>query len=319
MSFFPGMVRYGSIALAIAGVWQMSQVMEVIRAQETPITPPPVSPPAKPYPEGLAATGILEALDENVAIGPPLPALVTKVEVKVWQKVKQGEPLMQLDDRELQAQLISEEATIGVNEAALQTAEAQLTKQQDMLQRLQSVPDQRAITQDEVKNRANDVTVARAQAAQAKAQLEAARAAVKQTRLLIERMTVRAPRAGTILQVNIRAGEYASPQNRLAAIILGEIDTLQVRVDVDEQNASSVQDGMVASAYLKSDSKTAYPLEFQRIEPFVIPKQSLTGASTERVDTRVLQVIYRLTPPKSSTARLYVGQQVDVFIGRKKG
>ncbi len=319
MSFFPGMVRYGSIALAIAGVWQMSQVMEVIRAQETPITPPPVSPPAKPYPEGLAATGILEALDENVAIGPPLPALVTKVEVKVWQKVKQGEPLMQLDDRELQAQLISEEATIGVNEAALQTAEAQLTKQQDMLQRLQSVPDQRAITQDEVKNRANDVTVARAQAAQAKAQLEAARAAVKQTRLLIERMTVRAPRAGTILQVNIRAGEYASPQNRLAAIILGEIDTLQVRVDVDEQNASSVQDGMVASAYLKSDSKTAYPLEFQRIEPFVIPKQSLTGASTERVDTRVLQVIYRLTPPKSSRARLYVGQQVDVFIGRKKG
>jgi HlyD family secretion protein len=318
MSFFPGIVRYGSIALAIAGVWQMTQVMEVIRAQETPVTPPPVSPPAKPYSEGLAATGILEALDENVAIGPPVPALVSKVYVKVWQKVKTGEPLMQLDDRELQAQLISQEATVLVNEAAMQTAEAQLTKQQDMLDRLQSVTDQRAITQDEVKNRANDVMVARAQAAQAKAQLGAARAAVQQTRLLMDRMTVLAPRSGTILQVNIRPGEYASPQNRLAAIILGEIDTLQVRVDVDEQNAASVRNGMVASAYLKSDSATAYKLDFERIEPFVIPKQSLTGASTERVDTRVLQVIYRLTPPQGSGGRLYVGQQVDVFMGQKK-
>jgi multidrug resistance efflux pump len=170
-----------------------------------------------------------------------------------------------------------------------------------------------------VKNRANDVTVARAQATQARAQLEAARAAVQQTKLLIDRMTVRAPRAGTVLQVNIRPGEYASPQNKLAAIILGEIDTLQVRVDVDEQNAAGVKENMEATAYLKSDSTTGYTLAFSRIEPFVIPKQSLTGASTERVDTRVLQVIYKLTPPPNAPARLYVGQQVDVFIGRKKG
>jgi hypothetical protein len=87
---------------------------------------------------------------------------------------------------------------------------------------------------------------------------------------------------------------------------------------VDEQNAASVRNGMVASAYLKSDSATAYKLDFERIEPFVIPKQSLTGASTERVDTRVLQVIYRLTPPQGSGGRLYVGQQVDVFMGQKK-
>jgi hypothetical protein len=43
-----------------------------------------------------------------------------------------------------------------------------------------------------------------------------------------------------------------------------------------------------------------------------VPKVSLTGSSTERVDTRVLQVIYSLTRP--SDPPLYVGQQVDVFI-----
>ena len=52
-------------------------------------------------------------------------------------------------------------------------------------------------------------------------------------------------------------------------------------------------------------------LEFVRFEPYVIPKKSLTGDSTERVDTRVLQVIYRV---KNENAPLYVGQQMDVYI-----
>lgn len=315
MNIVPNLVRYGSIALAILGVQQMTQVMGVIRAQDTPITPPPVAPPVKPFPKGVAATGILESVDENVSIGPPLPALVTEVMVKVWQKVKKGDALMQLDDRELQAQLISQEATIVVNQANLDIANAQLAKQQDMLDRLKAVTDQRAITQDDLKNRISDVAVAKAQSAQAQAQLSAAHAAVKQTKLLIERMTVRAPRDGSILQVNIRSGEYASPQNKQAAIILGEVDTLQVRADVDEQNAMAVRPNMPAKAFLKGDSLTAYDLTFERIDPFVIPKQSLTGASNERVDTRVLQVIYRLKVPAGKS--LYVGQQVDVFLGEK--
>jgi hypothetical protein len=48
-----------------------------------------------------------------------------------------------------------------------------------------------------------------------------------------------------------------------------------------------------------------------RFEPFVVPKKSLTGDSTERVDTRVLQVIYRIEDNKLP---LFVGQQMDVFI-----
>jgi HlyD family secretion protein len=315
MISFPLIIRYGSMALAVAGVIQMTQVLQVIRAQENPIPPPPVAPPEKPFAKGVAATGILESADENVSIGTPMPGLVTKVAVKVWDKVKSGQELMQLDDRELQAQLIGQEATIAVNQANLDIAQAQLTKVQDMLDRLKSITDQRAITQDDLRNRTNDVIVSKAQAAQAKAQLDAAHSAVKQTKLLTERLTVRAPRDGSILQVNIRAGEYASSTNRQAAITLGDVDVLQVRADVDEQNAMSVRSDQPAKAFLKGDSKTAYDLEFVRIDPFVIPKQSLTGASTERVDTRVLQVIYRLKVPDKKT--LYVGQQVDVFIGEK--
>ena len=317
MRIFSLIIRYGTFLLAIAGVVSMFIVMQTIHGQEQKqIPPPPVPPPAKPYESGVAATGILEAFSENVSIGVPVPGLVTDVKVKVWDKVKKNDPLLTLDDRELRAALLKQQAAITVAQAQLDVTRAQLAKMQDMLDRLKSVTDQRAISQDDLKNRTNDVAVAKAEVAAAEAQLAAANADVKQTELLIERLTVRAPQDGTILQVNIRAGEYASFQNRSSLLILGDVDTFQVRVDVDEQNALSIREGQAATAFLKGDSKTAYPLSFVRIEPFVIPKVSLTGASTERVDTRVLQVIYRLPKPKETP--LYVGQQVDVFVSGKE-
>lgn len=316
MNIFPLVIRYGTIGLALFGVFSMTQVLQEIRAQENVIPPPPVKPPEKPVGTRLAATGIIEAREENVAIGTPLAGLVTKVMVKVSQQVEKGDPLLQLDDRELQAQLIQAQAAVMVNQAMLDVTLAQKLKVQDNLDRLKSITDQRAISQDDLRNRTNDLTVAQAQVGSAEAQLEAAKADVKQIQLLIERLTIRAPRPGTILQVNIREGEYASIQNRLAAMILGDLDKLQIRADVDEQNAMQVRKDEDAVAYVKGDSVTSFPLKFVRIEPFVIPKQSLTGASTERVDTRVLQVIYELPVPEGR--QLYVGQQVDVMIGGQK-
>jgi hypothetical protein len=64
-------------------------------------------------------------------------------------------------------------------------------------------------------------------------------------------------------------------------------------------------------ASLRGAPDKKYPLTFVRVEPYVIPKKSLTGDNTERVDTRVLQVLYSL---KRADRPIYVGQQLDVFI-----
>jgi hypothetical protein len=130
---------------------------------------------------------------------------------------------------------------------------------------------------------------------------------------LLNRLTVRAPRAATILQVNVRAGEYATVNPTEPLIILGDTETLQVRADIDEVNAPVVVPGSPAVAYLKGFTDKAIPLTFDRIEPYIVPKRSLTGDNRERVDTRVLQVIYRFERPSFP---VYVGQQVDVYIER---
>jgi len=95
-------------------------------------------------------------------------------------------------------------------------------------------------------------------------------------------------------------------------MLLGNQDVLTVRVDVDEQDAWRVERTRRAVASPQGRGDLRVPLTFVRIEPYVVPKKSLTGAATERVDTRVLQVLYSFRQPQN--AHLYVGQQIDVFI-----
>jgi HlyD family secretion protein len=86
---------------------------------------------------------------------------------------------------------------------------------------------------------------------------------------------------------------------------------LHLRVGVDEQDAWRVEPRAKAVAAVRGNPFQQTPLEFVRFEPYVARKRSLSGASTERVDTRVLQVIYRF---KADGLPIHVGQQVDLFI-----
>ena len=92
---------------------------------------------------------------------------------------------------------------------------------------------------------------------------------------------------------------------------LGDDKVLHVRVDVDENDAWRLKTDRPAVAFVRGNRDLSTPLTFVRVEPEVIPKKSLTGDSAERVDTRVLQVIYRFDP---KVLPVFVGQQMDVFI-----
>jgi HlyD family secretion protein len=313
MKLFSAIFRYGTILASCAGIFIMIQALRA-QADNQPVVGgnPPVMPPAKPFKQAVAATGILESLSENVAIGVPLSGLVTDVFVQVNDMVKKDQPLLKIDDRELRAEQFSIIAQQEISQAQITVSEAQLAKLESQLARLNSISDRRAVSEDDLANRKQDVAVAASQLAAARAQLAATEASLKRNALLIERLTILAPREGSIIQLNIRSGEFASSAPKNSAIVLGDITKLQVRADIDEQNATRIRQGQPAYGYLKGDPSVTFPLEFIRVEPYVIPKISLTGSSTERVDTRVLQVIYSLTRPIDPP--LYVGQQVDVFI-----
>ena len=95
-------------------------------------------------------------------------------------------------------------------------------------------------------------------------------------------------------------------------IVLGDIQRLHVRVDIDENDLPYFSRGAEAIATLKGRPQVRFPLRFVYVEHYVIPKQSLTGYNSERVDTRVLQVLYEL--PEKRPVEVHVGQQMDVYL-----
>ncbi len=265
-----------------------------------------------------------------------------------------GTPLFRLDDRPLQSMLLVKQAAVKaaeadldrlnhqprpelrpVNEAQVTEAEANLADAADQYKRDQDLYGKRAISDQELNSKQSAYYATRSRLAQAKASLalldagawqydkqvaiaavDQAKAQLESTRIDLERLTVRALVDGEVLQVNVRPGEFVGAPASQALIVLGNTKILHVRVDIDEQDIPRFIPGAPAQASLKGSAKETFPLKFVRVEKYVVPKKSLTGDNTERVDTRVLQAIYAV---ETTDRRPYVGQQVDVYIDVSKG
>ncbi len=340
------LVAVGSLAFAVS---------HVVRSQQPPaVKHPLVEPPRSPFARTVAGAGLVEARIDasntaNIAVGSELAGVVAAVRVKVGQKVKAGEPLFELDDLQLRAELAYREANLAAakaqllrleqmprpeevppSEAKLREADANVKLQADQLARAEKLVGSHSIGEEDWVARKQGLAAAEAQQDQARANLAllkagawdadkaVARAAVaqaeaqaNQTRTDLDRRIVHAPVAATVLQVNLRPGEFVGTPPNQPLVVLGDTDQLHVRVDVDENDIHRFRPGMRAVAKLRGDPRREFPLTFVRVEPYVVPKKALTGDNTERVDTRVLQVIYAIDP---QGVTLYVGQQVDVFM-----
>lgn len=283
--------------LAVVGflfaLWMVRQGSKpVIHAE------PVAEPPRVEFTNRIAGTGIVEASTRNISAGAHLPGIVAQVHVKVGERVRAGSPLFSIDDR-------ARRADLAVREARVREAEANLRDLRAQLEIARKVKDPRAISTDDLNKRRFAVMAAEARLANAVAEVKAAR-------VDIDLLTVRAPIDGEVLQVNIRPGEYApSGVTAQPLILLGSIDRLHVRVDIDENDAWRFREQAKAVAFARGNPSLKTNLRFEYVEKYVIPKRSLTGESTERVDTRVMQVVYSYSPSELS---VFPGQLMDVFI-----
>jgi HlyD family secretion protein len=342
------LAKYGIPLLAVLALIFAAVSVARLRPVDAKVEPY-MPPPSASFDSKVGAVGIVEASSENIAVSLPVPGLVTAVHVKAGDRVTKGQKLFSLDDRDVRAELALRESNLELAkvkltrlessprpeeippaEARVKEAEAQLSDAQVQLQLMESVRDKRAIRVEDLERRKRAVEIADAKLDQAKTALgllragtwskdiEVARAEVQQAasqvgrvRADLERLTVLSPITGEILQCKVRVGEYAAA-GPLAQplILLGSVDHLNVRADVDERDAPRVKAEATVLASVRGDASRKFPLRFVRFEPFVVPKRNLTNDATERVDTRVLQVIYALD--KNTSVR--PGQQMDVLI-----
>jgi RND family efflux transporter MFP subunit len=294
----------------LAALWATYSVVRT-QPRRAP-TNPPASPAVSDFTDTVAAVGLIEASTENISIGTQLAGVVDKVFVTAGDSVKKGQPLFELDTRQLRAELDVRRQAVHVAQSRLQVAEARLADFERLLRFVEGLTDKQAISMEEVTRRRSAVETARAEVEQARSEIAAGESQMRAVEVDLERSVVRAPLAAEVLQVKVRVGEFApAAATGSPLVLLGRSKPLHVRVDVDEHEAWRVRRGAHAIGHVRGNASLKSSLTFVRFEPFVVPKRSLTGDSTERVDTRVLQVIYRV---ERDDLNLFVGQQLDVFI-----
>ncbi|WP_333874140.1 efflux RND transporter periplasmic adaptor subunit [Methylobacter sp.] len=307
-------VKYTLPILAAAGF--LFAAYTVVNSNKPIPVAPAVAPPASaPFKSFIAGAGIVEAKSRNIAIGTPLSGIVKSVAVNVGDKVKAGAPLFYLDDRETRAELAVKLADLAKAKAGVNEASASVKDTKSLSDLAESISDRRAISSEELLRRRNALLINTTKLDSAKALVQQAEAALITTQTTLARLTVQASVGGEVLQVNIRPGEFAQA-GALATplLVLGNMDQLHVRVDIDENDAWRFDKNSKAVAYLRGNRNFKTDLVPAYVEPYVIPKKSLTGDSTEQVDTRVLQALYSFD---RSQLPVYVGQQMDVFIEAK--
>jgi len=241
---------------------------------------------------------------------------------------------------ELKAQPRKENLDVG--EAQVAAAQAALKTTQDALEKQQTAfdIDPKSISKDVLDSARNAATTARANLDVARKQRDLIKAGAwiydinnqeKQynaltksylsANALLSKYTLRAPSDGQVLAINSTVGGFISAQgayesytqSMAPALVLGSSTArLHVRCYVDEILVPRLGDPSKMKAQMSvRGSDVKIPLEFVRMQPIVSPKIELSNQRQERVDVRVLPVIFRVG---KSACNLYPGQLVDVYI-----
>ena len=321
------------------------------QATPPPSSPPTGEPTRSPFGNRVAGSGLVEPVTEIINVGTPVAGVVETVQVHEGDEVKQGQPLFVIDQRMLSSQLRSAQARLEVAsrklaqlkarprkedlltaEAIVEQRQAAVRDAQQRLDRLNQIADPTAISPNERPTREYELANARARLKEAEADLaevrigaypedlavvaadvQVAEAEVKSLQTDLERSTVRSPIDATILRVTARPGQFASAStgNGDGLVTLGQLTPLHIRVDVDELDAWRFDPKGRAVAVLRGGRRVEVPIEYVRTVPVVIPKRTLTGDNAERIDTRVLQLVYRFT---DADPGVLPGQVLDVYV-----
>jgi len=297
------------------------------------------------------APGRVEPSSGEIKITAPIAGRIGEVLVKVNDKVFAGEALVRLEDEEIRARLPvaqeqialrkrarndqrpsgraanrrqaedavadSEQAVVDVrstldraaaarraensSEAELEAARARLIRAQDRLK--QQKADLRRLETD----------FGAPLPTQNEGQLNVARAELLAVQAAIEKMTIRAPIVGTVLQINAKVGELATPSAAQPLLLLGDISAMRVRAELDERDLGNIKIGQTVMVRAAAFREREFAGNVLSIAPLVQSSRITSRDQRNLTDVNVAEVMVDLAEPGPLT----VGMKVDVYFRRE--
>lgn len=296
------------------------------------------------------APGRVEACSGQIKVAAATIGVVHKVLVKANDKVFAGEPLIQLADDELRARLAAAETQVAMRErarderSATGSAKTRRKAQDAVAEAERTLYDARsavdraaarlrakggaeadltaarlALTraQNELSTRQGELRTADDDAAlptSLEGQLSIARSEYAVARAALDKMTVRAPIDGTVLQVNVREGEAVSPGSPQPPLQLADLSAMCLRAELDERDIGAVKVGQPVIVRAAAFPGREFEGSVSSVAPLIEPGRLEPPGSRDQTDVDVVRVMVGLT----GSGELTIGMKADVYFGSDK-
>jgi multidrug resistance efflux pump len=300
----------------------------------------------------VAAHGVVEPAQPEVRLTADTPGRIAAIFVSEGDHVEKGTILAEIENATLKSEVVAAEATLAVAQAELDramhgmvtsdvsaivsesnAAHAKAKLAEDDLSRSTELAKTGSIANAELETLRQKYAAAQAEYAAASARAISARGGSRREDILIAQARVRAaeahrdeakaalarsvvvaPFTGDVIRVKARIGEYHSPAAGEPILMLGDLQTLRVRLDVDERDIARVQAGSPGWVTASAFGDRRFPGKVVEIAKRMGRRTVHVDDPVDRIDVKILEVVFAL----EGKPTLIPGQRVEGYVGKER-
>jgi HlyD family secretion protein len=238
---------------------------------------------------------------------------VTAIYVEEGQRVAKGELVLQIDDQRLKAAVDQQEASVRMQEIAIQREQLNVANLRTQWERQRGLHERQLINEDSFTTSTNNLEIAEVDLMSSKEQLEQARALLDQQEDRLSKTRVYAPIDGTVTTLDIKVGETAIASSTnipgSSLMTIANPASIHTEVHVDEADIANVEIGQKARVYA-----IAYPdLPVEG----VVESIAVSAKVAEGQQGQSFAIKIRLLEPEKITLRPGMTCRAEIFTATK--
>jgi RND family efflux transporter MFP subunit len=256
----------------------------------------------------LNATGYVVA-QRKASISSKATGRLEWLGVAEGSRVKEGEVIARIDNRDVVAQSQGAEASVGAARANVEQAEVERANAQVDFRRNQELVDKNFISKSALDNAKARLDRGQAGVDSAKASLNVALANARNAQVSVDFTQIRAPFDGVILSKSANVGDLVTPfsnatDSKGAVVTMADMSTLEVEADVSESSLAKVRVGQPAEIVLDALPDARFRGHISRMVPTVDRAKAtvMTKVKFDEIDPRIL--------PEMSAKVSFLSQEV---------
>lgn len=297
-------IIFGIALIAASGIgWQITRPKDAADVPQTAqVTRGDVA-------QVVLATGAIEA-KQLVSVGARVSGQVEQIDVTLGQRVQAGDVIAQIDRQDQENDLLRAKAALAGINAQITAKTAALRRAQLVLERQTKLSAQDLVSKDAVESGAADVDVLRADLTALAAQKSSADVTVAQAKIGLERTTITAPIAGTVVAIVVEEGQTVNAANNAPTIVkLANLGQMVVKAEVSEADVVNVKAGQKASFTILGAPEDQFDAVVSALEP--APSQI---KESDTIDTEKAIYYIALLQVDNPAGKLRIGMTAQVSI-----